>query len=235
MLAFVLVVGFPVLLGLAFGSLYAFVSTRRGGMRRFEQAAVWLYPAVLALPVAAAGIWVAERGAAGAAGLAVPAFAGLPGWGATLASVVVGVALGFALFGAELAAARALAHQTGGEGTLHRAFEGQSQEFARGQRQAGSAPLLLLSVVVVMAEEFLWRGFLLHALQTSFAVPATWAVVISSLCFGINHYYFGLRNVLQKTISGACWAGLLLATGSLLAPVVSHLVFDLVALRRMRR
>ncbi|MCL0090191.1 CPBP family intramembrane metalloprotease, partial [Dehalococcoidia bacterium] len=58
---------------------------------------------------------------------------------------------------------------------------------------------------------------------------------ISAVAFGLNHYYFGIRNVALKTFSGLIWGAMYLLIASLLISFVSHLAFECLVRKRMRK
>lgn len=52
-------------------------------------------------------------------------------------------------------------------------------------------------------------------------------MLLSSLLFGRNHFYFGPQQIIFKSMAGLVWALLLLSTGSIIAPFASHLTFQI--------
>ncbi len=79
-----------------------------------------------------------------------------------------------------------------------------------------------------IVEELVCRGFLIYYLST--IIPfrdITVFVLLSSLIFGFAHLYQGRKGVLLTTILGICMAALYVTTGSLLVPVVIHVLLDL--------
>lgn len=94
---------------------------------------------------------------------------------------------------------------------------------------------MILSLLVCIAEEFIWRGFLLSFLINHFNIHIGWALLISSFLFGLNHLFFGLRNIFLKFIDGIVWGLLFLITSSLLIPILSHLTFQYFVWRRLQR
>lgn len=85
--------------------------------------------------------------------------------------------------------------------------------------------LLLVPVAyIVVAEEIVWRGFLLPRV----------GLVLSSLAFALHHYIFGLRHLVFSFLAGLGFGGLYL-TGSLWPPIASHLVYNALAWRHLRR
>ncbi|MBT2455552.1 CPBP family intramembrane glutamic endopeptidase [Streptomyces sp. ISL-86] len=118
------------------------------------------------------------------------------------------------------------------------AVSGEVPGEAVGMRAAGAwarspRALLALGLVTAAAEEVLFRGYLLEGLRD--AVPLWAALVLQAVLFGVHHASFGLRAVPAKTVHGLVWGGLAVAAGSLLPALTAHLVFQLLACRRMAR
>ena len=97
----------------------------------------------------------------------------------------------------------------------------------RGERLGFAA----LAVTAGITEEVVWRGFglgLLAALlpQAPVAVP----ILLAALAFGWAHFYQGWTGMLATALIGALLALLYHATGSLLPPMLLHVLIDLRAL-----
>lgn len=92
--------------------------------------------------------------------------------------------------------------------------------------EAASEPLkqMLLVPMVPIPEEIVFRGGLTPLIGV-IGGPAY--VVLSGVLFGLYHYSFSLRDVLLKTVSGMIYAGLYLATGSLVAPILMHTGYNI--------
>jgi len=75
------------------------------------------------------------------------------------------------------------------------------------------------------AEELLYRGTLAAAIGTE-GWAAVGFVALSAVAFGANHLSFGRHEVAFKTFDGAVYAVCLLATGSVLVPVVAHVGYN---------
>jgi membrane protease YdiL (CAAX protease family) len=90
-----------------------------------------------------------------------------------------------------------------------------------------------LALVTAVAEELLFRGAVLDSVAV--ARGALIAVVVSSVIFGLHHVSFGLPAILGKSVAGALWAGLMLLSELILVPILSHLAFQGLVSRRMRR
>ncbi len=92
--------------------------------------------------------------------------------------------------------------------------------------------IALMAIGAGVSEELLFRG----VLQSWFAgfSPIALAIVLSNLLFGALH----LRTVLYAVIAGlvGCYLGAVFAfTGNLLAPIVTHALYDAAALEYTRR
>ena len=86
----------------------------------------------------------------------------------------------------------------------------------------------LLCITAGICEEILYRGFLLHYLHTMpFHLNLTWALVVSSLIFGIGHSYQGVAGMVSTAVIGFLLGVMFLITGSLWLPIVVHAVMDL--------
>lgn len=88
-----------------------------------------------------------------------------------------------------------------------------------------------LSVTAGITEEVIWRGFglgLLFILLPS-AHPIV-PIVLAGLAFGSAHFYQGWLGMLATGLLGAAFAALFWASGSLLLPILIHVLIDLRAL-----
>lgn len=153
---------------------------------------------------------------------------------AAAAVLVLAAGTGVLLFCGELYASvgiRRLARSVPRLG--HPLMEGASPAMA--SMRPSFARFVPPAIMIAGAEELLWRGYLLHGSRFAWAWSAAVALVVSSASFGLNHYYFGARNVVFKTFDGAIWGLMLLASGSLWPPFVSHCAFNVCAWRRLSR
>jgi len=73
-------------------------------------------------------------------------------------------------------------------------------------------------------EEIVYRGGLFISFM--WLGPAEY-VTMSAVLFGINHYSLGKKEVVFKTWNGAVYALLYLYAGTLIAPIVAHLAYNL--------
>ena len=79
-----------------------------------------------------------------------------------------------------------------------------------------------------VCEEVVYRGFLLRYFHTwPFHWSLAWALVVSSLIFGIGHLYQGVAGGVQTAVIGFLFGAMFVMTGGLLVPIVAHAVMDL--------
>lgn len=87
--------------------------------------------------------------------------------------------------------------------------------------------LVLLSIGISFCEEFIWRGFLITLLRSNLSLSLWVSIMLSSIFFGLNHYYFGLRAIISKTLDGAIWGLLFVSTRNVIIPFISHAALDI--------
>jgi uncharacterized protein len=92
----------------------------------------------------------------------------------------------------------------------------------------GPAELLLaivLVAIVAVAEETIFRGYLLLRFQALFRSSAL-AVLLSSVIFSLGHGYEGAAGVVTVGMMGVVFAVIYLWRRSLVAPIVMHFLQD---------
>ena len=82
-----------------------------------------------------------------------------------------------------------------------------------------------LAVTAGVCEELLFRGFLIWYLGQYTGVIQ--AALLSSLAFGVGHAYQGPRGILVTALIGAFMSAVYLLSGSLLLPMILHVLMDL--------
>ena len=82
-----------------------------------------------------------------------------------------------------------------------------------------------VSVAAGVGEEIFYRGFLIGYLASW--MPLVWAVVASSVLFGLAHGMHGLQATARATLMSGVFAALLLFSGSLWACMLLHTLIDL--------
>jgi hypothetical protein len=103
-------------------------------------------------------------------------------------------------------------------------------------RNAGVVHLLVISLAAGVGEELLFRGYAQAGLAGLLVPPfGPWAaLLLASLLFGVCHWISSAYAVVA-TGMGLLLGGLLMATGSLLAPIVAHALYDFLALLYLTR
>jgi membrane protease YdiL (CAAX protease family) len=85
-----------------------------------------------------------------------------------------------------------------------------------------------LSIVVGVAEEIIFRGFLIRYML---ALPIGWgvggAVIAAAVVFGIDHGYQGIAGLISTTILALVFSALFFASGSLWLPMLVHALIDM--------
>jgi membrane protease YdiL (CAAX protease family) len=94
----------------------------------------------------------------------------------------------------------------------------------------GFALLMLPVAYIVFAEEMVWRAFLIPALG-----PPAVGLPLSAAAFALHHYHFGPRHVAFSFLTGLALGGLYLLAETLWPAIVSHLMYNALAWRHMRR
>lgn len=84
-----------------------------------------------------------------------------------------------------------------------------------------------VSITAGMTEEFVFRGFLIPAIELASGSLIV-AVALSSIVFGLAHTYQRVSGAVRATVLGAALAVPLLFSGSLLPSVVAHAAIDIV-------
>ncbi len=94
---------------------------------------------------------------------------------------------------------------------------------ARGAAQAVLA--FILVTVVAVAEETIFRGYLLLRFREAALSPVA-AVVLAAAIFSLGHGYEGLAGVVAVAYLGVAFGVVYLWRGSLVAPMVMHFLQD---------
>jgi len=84
-----------------------------------------------------------------------------------------------------------------------------------------------VSITAGICEEIIFRGFLFLYFQDVLGLSLYAAVVLSSLIFGLSHYYQGLGNVIRVSIVGALLAVTYAISDSLAVAIALHIALDL--------
>lgn len=86
----------------------------------------------------------------------------------------------------------------------------------------------LVCITAGICEEVVYRGFLLNYFHvTPLHLSLTWALVVSSVIFGIGHLYQGIAGAVQTVVIGFVLGAMFVMTGNLPLPIVVHAAVDL--------
>lgn len=96
---------------------------------------------------------------------------------------------------------------------------------------AGSLPVLIFAVVVVapIAEEVVFRGFVLEGLRHASLLGGAGAVVVAALLWAAIHFQYEKFYVGQVFVVGLLLGAARLRTRSLLVPITMHSFFNAVS------
>lgn len=197
----VLLAVLPVLMVLQARQLDTLAELPRRAAYTSSMASLWGLAALTAAVAWASGLGATELGLA-----AVPLRA-LVAWTVLLTAAGVAIVVGFRLAGfREATLVRDLIPVTGAE----------------------KATFVALSATAGITEEFVFRGFLIHALLAATgSVPL--ALLLSSGAFGVVHAYQQPVGALRATLLGALLALPLLVSGSIYPAILAHVLIDLIA------
>lgn len=178
----------------------------------------WLAGATaIALVLALPGVGIADLG------LRLPDLGRLVPGGASddAVAMLVGAAVGLALSAGALAL------------ILRRSAAGHRPTVATVEVMLPTSPAARrgwagLALSAGVTEEITYRGLLVLALAVGLPALGHGAVVaVAAALFGLAHWYQGRLGMVATGALGAVFAQLYLATGSLLLPIVLHLLVDL--------
>ena len=85
-----------------------------------------------------------------------------------------------------------------------------------------------------MSEELLFRGVLL-VMAAVYFLPLIGAIIISNIVFGLLHMRTALYALDRRRCRRLSQSLSIIATGNLLAPITTHILYDAVALEYTRR
>jgi uncharacterized protein len=88
--------------------------------------------------------------------------------------------------------------------------------------------LLWVAVAVSagICEEIVFRGWLLSTLDGSLRLEGAALILAAAVLFGLAHSYQGITGMVLTGLAGLLFCGLYVATGSLLWPILLHIVVD---------
>lgn len=85
---------------------------------------------------------------------------------------------------------------------------------------------ILVAVSVGICEEVIFRAFLVNYLHNELFGLLT-SFIVAGLIFGLGHFHQGVNGIINATVFGMVMSYLFIMTGSLLLPIIIHIVYDL--------
>ena len=95
---------------------------------------------------------------------------------------------------------------------------------------SGPRERFLFAAVAISAgvcEEVVFRGWLLCTLHNILGLKGTTLVLAAAACFGLAHFYQGATGMIGTAIAGIFFTFLYVQSGSLLLPILIHILIDL--------
>jgi membrane protease YdiL (CAAX protease family) len=95
---------------------------------------------------------------------------------------------------------------------------------------SGPRERFLFAAVAISAgvcEEVVFRGWLLCTLHNVVELNGTTLVLVAAACFGLVHFYQGATGMIVTAIAGILFTFLYVQSGSLLLPILLHILIDL--------
>ncbi|GHT23506.1 hypothetical protein FACS189430_06880 [Bacteroidia bacterium] len=146
------------------------------------------------------------------------------GWLAVTALVLWGLAVAFFLYQTILPLASAK-QRAEAKKAIAATDETMARILPRSKKQKWIFSFLAFSAGT--CEEILYRGFFVFLLQAIFPdIPLYLIVLISTVIFGIGHFYQGVQGVIKTGVMGALLMCLFLATDSLIPVMALHFLMD---------
>ncbi|MBU7319042.1 CPBP family intramembrane glutamic endopeptidase [Paenibacillus oleatilyticus] len=85
----------------------------------------------------------------------------------------------------------------------------------------------ILAFVVGVSEELIFRGYLYSYLQEYWSVSDLVSLIIVNAVFGLLHFHQGRSAIIDTATLGIAMSQLYIQSGSLLLPIIFHILYDL--------
>jgi uncharacterized protein len=111
----------------------------------------------------------------------------------------------------------------------HIGFSAPTKAMSALEHVKGTEEIILAFImvcVVAVAEETIFRGYLLLRFQKGLQITPFLAALLSSVIFSLGHGYEGTSGVVTVGYIGLCFALVYQWRGSLVAPVIMHFLQD---------
>jgi len=87
---------------------------------------------------------------------------------------------------------------------------------------------VLVAITAGICEEIIYRGFVIHYLASlPVELEQIYILIISATIFGFAHAYQGWKGVILTGLAGYVFGNAYLMTGSLLFPIILHIIIDM--------
>ena len=234
--AFCVIAVFPVVSAAGFGVAHAVLAAVSGDRSgdALARHALWIHLLLLTIPLGTAWGDGLLRAGPAELGMRLPAVGGLGPALSSAVAVPAAAAAGVVLYCGELLVAVAAHRRRGVLATTPDAAPGNAGRAPVGGG-TGFASYMTAAAAIACAEEYVWRGYLTLNFSDRVGLPVLWTLAAASGMFGLHHAALGLRSCLAKTVHGFAWGLMLVTTGSLIPPVVSHTAFQFMVWRRAGR
>lgn len=117
-------------------------------------------------------------------------------------------------------------------GPMHRLVRLVEERLGPHLADASPGGIVLLAALAGVGEELLFRGVIQHWIAERHGLAL--ALAGASILFGVGHWLSASYAALAAVI-GAWLGGVFVVTGNLLAPIVAHAAYDVVALAVLAR
>jgi len=114
-----------------------------------------------------------------------------------------------------------------------RAFGGYRLHSDEDIRQTWFSWLIAGTVFAGIVEESIYRGYAITQLSSS--MGTAWALVISSIFFGLLHWGQGLWSMVSAMILGVCYGALFIWRQALIAPAIAHAVYNFIIIMKQSK
>lgn len=84
---------------------------------------------------------------------------------------------------------------------------------------------IIVPITVGICEEIIFRGYLYHYIL-GFGTTAVVALLLAVSIFGIAHFAQGVSGIVESLILGFLLGYIYLVTGSLVVPIIIHILYD---------
>lgn len=145
-----------------------------------------------------------------------------PGWRGWLAWGTVGLGLAYLVYSASVLGSSSSARQQ-----VRAQLSNTELDFMRPRTAAEHRRFKILAITAGMAEEIIFRGFLITVF--SLILPTLLAASVAVILFGLGHIYQGFAGIVRTALVGAILAAVYLVGGSLWPAILLHVLIDLTA------